>query len=101
MQGAKDAQDKYADNNLKYNECYQYAVVRNILNKRQKEIEILVNYEPKLHYFTEWWKQLFGESEGKMYKGIFPAGCDFTTDLHSMGQYIQLLILLNHYQILP
>ena len=53
MQGAKDAQDKYADNNLKYNECYQYAVVRNILNKRQKEIEILVNYEPKLHYFTE------------------------------------------------
>ena len=89
MEGAKDAQDKYLDSDLKYNECYQYAVARNILHKEGKEIEILVNYEPKLHYFTEWWKQLFGESEGKMGKGIFPAGVDFTTDLHSMGQYIQ------------
>lgn len=89
MQGAKDAEDKYSDSDLKYNECYQYAVARNILNKNLKEIEILVNYEPKMHYFTEWWKQLFGESEGKMGKGIFPAGVDFTTDLHSMGQYIQ------------
>ena len=89
MQGAKYAQDKYADSNLKYNECYQYAVVRNLLYTTKKDIEILVNYEPKLHYFTEWWKQLFGESEGKNGKGIFPAGVDFTTDLHSMGQYIQ------------
>jgi len=89
MQGAKYAQDKYADSNLKYNECYQYAVVRNLLNRENKDIEILVNYEPKMHYFTEWWKQLFGESEGKRGKGIFPAGVDFTTDLHSMGQYIQ------------
>ena len=89
MQGAKAAQDKYVDSDLKYNECYQYAVARNILNKNQKDIEVLVNYEPKLHYFTEWWKQLFGESEGKMGKGIFPAGVDFSTDLHSMGQYIQ------------
>ncbi len=89
MQGAKDAQDKYVDSDLKYNECYQYAVVRNILNKNLKEIELLVNYEPKMHYFTEWWKQLYGESEGKMARGIFPAGVDFTTDLHSMGQYIQ------------
>ncbi len=89
MQGAKYAQDKYADSNLKYNECYQYAVVRNLLYRTKKDIEILVNYEPKLHYFTEWWKQLFGESEGKNGKGIFPAGVDFTTDLHSMGQYIQ------------
>ena len=89
MQGAKYAQDKYADSNLKYNECYQYAVIRNLLYKTKKDIEILVNYEPKLHYFTEWWKQLFGESEGKNGKGIFPAGVDFTTDLHSMGQYIQ------------
>lgn len=89
MQGAKYAQDKYADSNLKYNECYQYAVVRNLLYRTDKNIEILVNYEPKLHYFTEWWKQLFGESEGKDGKGIFPAGVDFTTDLHSMGQYIQ------------
>ena len=54
-----------------------------------KTTEILVNYEPKMHYFTEWWKQLYGESEGKEQKGIFPAGVDFTTDLHSMGQYIQ------------
>ncbi len=89
MQGAKEAQDKYQDSDLKYNECYQYAVARNILHKDQKDIEILVNYEPKLHYFTEWWKQLYGESEGKMGRGIFPAGVDFTTDLHSMGQYIQ------------
>ncbi len=89
MQGAKEAEDKYADSNLKYNECYQYAVVRNLLYRTDKNIEILANYEPKMHYFTEWWKQLFGESEGKNGKGIFPAGVDFTTDLHSMGQYIQ------------
>ena len=89
MKGAKFAQDKYADSNVKYNECYQYAVIRNLLYLDDKDIEILVNYEPKLHYFTEWWKQLFGESEGKELKGIFPAGVDFTTDLHSMGQYIQ------------
>ena len=89
MMGAKTAQDRYDDSNLKYNECYQYAVVRNILYKLYKNTEILVNYEPKMHYFTEWWKQLYGESEGKEQKGIFPAGVDFTTDLHSMGQYIQ------------
>ena len=89
MNGARVAQEKYADNDLKYNECYQYAVVRNLLYKDGKTTEILVNYEPKMHYFTEWWKQLFGESEGKDSKGIFPAGVDFTTDLHSMGQYIQ------------
>ena len=89
MSGAKFAQGKYSDNDIKYNECYQYAVMRNILYKENKNIEILANYEPKLHYFTEWWKQLYGESEGKDLKGIFPAGVDFTTDLHSMGQYIQ------------
>ena len=89
MLGAKIAEDKYKEENLKYNECYQYAVLRNILYKSEKNIEILVNYEPKMHYFTEWWKQLYGESEGKEAKGIFPAGVDFTTDLHSMGQYIQ------------
>jgi len=89
MNGAKLAQEKYNDHNLKYNDCYKYAVIRNILYKLYKNTEILVNYEPKLHYFTEWWKQLFGESEGKDHKGIFPAGVDFTTDLHSMGQYIQ------------
>ena len=89
MQGAKFAKEKYSDSNIKYNECYQYAVVRNMLYLEDKDIEILANYEPKLHYLTEWWKQLYGESEGKDFKGIFPAGVDFTTDLHSMGQYIQ------------
>ena len=89
MEGARTAQQKYEDSNLKYNACYQYAVVRNILYKLYKNTEILVNYEPKMHYFIEWWKQLFGESEGKDQLGIFPAGVDFTTDLHSMGQYIQ------------
>ena len=89
MEGARIAQERYNDPSLKYNECYQYAVVRNILYKLYKNTEILVNYEPQMHYFTEWWKQLYGESEGKEQKGIFPAGVDFTTDLHSMGQYIQ------------
>ena len=84
MAGAKSAQDDYLDGNLKYNQCYKYAVARNILYKKDKNIEILANYEPKLHYFTEWWKQLYGESEGKEHKGIFPAGVDLTTDLHSM-----------------
>ena len=89
MEGARIAQERYNDPSLKYNECYKYAVARNILYKLYKSTEILVNYEPKMHFFTEWWKQLFGESEGKEQKGIFPAGVDFTTDLHSMGQYIQ------------
>jgi glucose-6-phosphate isomerase len=89
MEGARIAQERYNDPDLKYNQCYQYAVARNILYNSYKGTEILVNYEPKMHYFTEWWKQLFGESEGKDQKGIFPAGVDFTTDLHSMGQYIQ------------
>lgn len=90
MEGARTAQERFDDSDLKYNECYQYAVIRNILySKMNKTTEILVNYEPKMHYFTEWWKQLYGEGEGKENKGIFPAGVDFTTDLHSMGQYIQ------------
>ena len=89
MNGARIAQDKYSDYSLKYNDCYKYAVARNLLYKSGKTIEILANYEPKLHYMTEWWKQLYGESEGKDLKGIFPAGVDLTTDLHSMGQYIQ------------
>jgi glucose-6-phosphate isomerase len=66
-----------------------YAAVRNALYAQGKTTEVMVNYEPRLYYFTEWWKQLFGESEGKENKGIFPAGVGFTTDLHSMGQYIQ------------
>ena len=89
MEGAKFAQERYSDAEIKYNECYKYAVARNILYKTSKNVEILANYEPKLYYFTEWWKQLFGESEGKSRKGIFPAGVNFTTDLHSLGQYIQ------------
>ena len=89
IEGAKVAEDKYSDSSLKYNECYQYAVARNMFYDSGKSMEILVGYEPKLHYFIEWWKQLFGESEGKDGKGLFPAGVDFTTDLHSLGQYIQ------------
>ena len=89
MEGAKFAQEKYSEANLKYNDCYKYAVARNILYKNEKDIEILVAYEPRLHYMIEWWKQLFGESEGKNKKGIYPSGADFTTDLHSLGQYIQ------------
>lgn len=89
MEGARIAQDKYSDENLKYNECYKYAVLRNILYEKEKNIELLITYEPKMHYFIEWWKQLFGESEGKEQKGIYPSGAEFTTDLHSLGQYIQ------------
>ena len=89
MEGARNAQEKYNEEDLKYNDCYKYAVIRNILYNQNKTTEILVNYEPKMLYFTEWWKQLYGESEGKEGKGIFPAGTIFTTDLHSLGQYIQ------------
>jgi len=89
MRGAKFAQDKYSDRNLKYNDCYKYAVARNVLYQDEKNIELLISYNPRLHYFIEWWKQLFGESEGKEKKGIFPTGAEFTTDLHSLGQYIQ------------
>ena len=89
MDGAKSVEDSYNDSELKYNECYQYAVIRNILYNQGKTMEVYANYEPKMHYMTEWLKQLFGESEGKEQKGIFPAGIDLTTDLHSMGQYMQ------------
>ena len=78
-----------ADKGLKENIAAQYAAVRQSLYRSGKKIEILVNYHPKLHYVSEWWKQLYGESEGKEGKGLFPASVDFTTDLHSMGQYIQ------------
>ena len=89
MDGARFAQEKYSDENVKYNDCYKYAVLRNMLYEKEKNIEFLVTYEPKLHYFLEWWKQLFGESEGKELKGIYPSSAEFTTDLHSLGQYIQ------------
>ena len=89
MKGAYDAQKEYESDDLKENDCYTYAAIRNILYRKGKSIEMLVNYEPALQYFIEWWKQLYGESEGKDKKGIFPSGASFSTDLHSMGQYIQ------------
>ncbi len=89
MKGAQDAREKYSNPSLKENDAYKYAAVRNALYNKGKTIELLVNYEPNLHYFNEWWKQLYGESEGKDNKGLFPAAVDFTTDLHSMGQYVQ------------
>lgn len=89
MQGAADAREAYSNTSLKENDAYKYAAVRNALYNKGKVIEVLVNYEPSLHYFNEWWKQLYGESEGKDNKGLFPAAVDFSTDLHSMGQYIQ------------
>ncbi|MDD6484112.1 MAG: glucose-6-phosphate isomerase [Clostridiales bacterium] len=89
MKGAKDGQDEYNNADLATNPCYQYAAVRNALSRKGKTVEMMVNFEPCLHYFGEWWKQLYGESEGKDNKGIFPAAGDFSTDLHSMGQYIQ------------
>ncbi|MPQ30080.1 glucose-6-phosphate isomerase [Clostridium estertheticum] len=89
MKGAAAARQAYSMPELEKNDAYKYAVTRNILYRKGKTTEILVNYEPCMHYFGEWWKQLYGESEGKDGKGIFPAAVDFSTDLHSMGQYIQ------------
>lgn len=89
MDGAADARLAFSNPDLKENAAYQYAAVRNVLYNKGKTIELMVNYEPKLHYVSEWWKQLFGESEGKDQKGIYPASVDFSTDLHSMGQYVQ------------
>lgn len=89
LEGALSGEKEYSKPDFHSNSCYQYALVRNILYNRGKEIEILVNYEPTMVYLAEWWKQLYGESEGKDGKGIFPASVNFTTDLHSMGQYIQ------------
>ncbi|MFL0268555.1 glucose-6-phosphate isomerase [Candidatus Clostridium radicumherbarum] len=89
MKGAADSREAYSNSDLNANDAYKYAAARNSLYRKGKATEILVNYEPALHYFNEWWKQLYGESEGKDNKGIFPAAVDFSTDLHSMGQYIQ------------
>ena len=89
MKGAKDASKAYKKMSLEENPCYQYAAVRNCLLRSGYSTEVMVNYEPSFHYMTEWWKQLYGESEGKDLRGIFPAGVDNTTDLHSMGQFIQ------------
>jgi len=89
MSGAKDAMNDFNQPSLEKNIAYQYAAVRNVLYNKGKTIEMLVNYEPSLQYFSEWWKQLYGESEGKDQKGIFPTSANFSTDLHSLGQYIQ------------
>lgn len=89
MAGAREAMDRYTKAPFADNDCMRYATARNILYRKGREIEILVNYEPKLMFFSEWWKQLYGESEGKNGKGIFPSSVNFSTDLHSMGQYIQ------------
>ena len=89
MKGAADGRVEYSNANVHENPAYLYAVLRNILKSKGKETEIMVNYEPELQYFSEWWKQLFGESEGKDQRGIFPASVNFSTDLHSMGQFIQ------------
>lgn len=89
MAGAAYGREVYGKASLMDNPAYQYAAVRNALYRKGYTTELLVNYEPNLHYFSEWWKQLYGESEGKDGKGIYPASVDFTTDLHSMGQYIQ------------
>ena len=89
MEGAAAARKEFDDPDLYKNDCYRYAAIRNILYRKGKEIEILVSYEPRFQIMCEWWKQLFGESEGKDNKGMFPASCIFSTDLHSMGQYIQ------------
>lgn len=89
LDGAQFATYLYNDKNLETNECYLYAAIRNILYRKGYNIELLASYEPSFNYFIEWFKQLFGESEGKNKEGIFPAGVNFTTDLHSMGQLIQ------------
>lgn len=89
MEGARKARADYSRDSVKENPCYAYAAAREALFNRGKVTEILVNYEPNLMYFSEWWKQLFGESQGKDGKGIFPASANFSTDLHSLGQYIQ------------
>lgn len=89
MAGAKDAQEAYSSSDLSENGAYQYAALRNILYRKGKVTELLINYEPGMQYFSEWWKQLFGESEGKDQKGIYPSSANFSTDLHSLGQYIQ------------
>ncbi|MGV3243541.1 glucose-6-phosphate isomerase [Staphylococcus sp. 11261D007BR] len=89
MQGAAKAREELSSDALSDNIAYQYATIRNVLYNKGYTTEMLINYEPSLQYFNEWWKQLFGESEGKDLKGIYPSSANFTTDLHSLGQYVQ------------
>ena len=89
MQGAYDAMVDYCDTDIEKNDCLKYAVSRNLLYRKGKNVETLVSYEPAMVMFSEWYKQLFGESEGKEQKGILPTSMNFSTDLHSLGQYVQ------------
>ena len=89
MEGAASGREMALQNGFEDNDALKYAAIRNILLRKGKNVEVMANYEPSLHYVSEWWKQLYGESEGKDQKGIFPASVDLTTDLHSMGQFIQ------------
>jgi len=89
MEGAKAAYEEYLNPELETNNCFKYAAARTILQDQGKVVEILANYDPALQYISEWWKQLYGESEGKDGRGIFPASVQFSSDLHSLGQYIQ------------
>lgn len=89
MRGAQDARKAYSSDQLSENEAYQYAALRNVLYRKGKTVEMIVNYEPRLSSFNEWWRQLFGESEGKDQRGIYPTSGNFSTDLHSVGQYVQ------------
>ena len=89
MAGAASGRERALNSKFEDNDAMKYAAIRNILLRKGKSVEIVANYEPSLHYVGEWWKQLYGESEGKDNKGIFPAAVDLTTDLHSMGQFIQ------------
>ncbi len=89
LRGAKAARTYYTKKDVQKNDVHMYVAIRSLLYRKDKEIEMLVNFEPRLNYFAEWWKQLFGESEGKDHKGLFVSSASFTTDLHSLGQYIQ------------
>ena len=89
MQGAAAAREKYAVCDVKTNDCYKYAALRNILYRKGKSVEMLISYEPSFAMMNEWYKQLFGESEGKDNKGLYPSSAVFSTDLHSLGQFIQ------------
>lgn len=89
MKGAAQAREELSSDNLSDNIAYQYATLRNILYTKGYTTEMLINFEPSMQYFNEWWKQLYGESEGKDFKGIYPSSANYTTDLHSLGQYVQ------------
>lgn len=89
MRGAAKAREELADPNIENNDCYKYAAARHILYRKGRAVEMMVSYEPCYAMMSEWWKQLYGESEGKDGKGLFPASAVFSTDLHSLGQFVQ------------